>query len=113
MIRASDRHFALKTDDGREVSGTLVGRPPEAFGLFLNRRVMIFATELLSPSGDGVRLEADGCLPTEGQVTVPPSYLPFTREEMEEFAGRLKSVMGQWPGDETDEEIAQALRELG
>jgi hypothetical protein len=32
---------------------------------------------------------------------------------MEEQAGRLRSVMGQWPGDETEAEVAQALRDLG
>jgi hypothetical protein len=113
MARVSDRRFTLNTDDGREVAGQFVGRPPEAVGQFLGRRVVMFGTEILSPAGESVRLEVDGCLPTEGQVCVSPDYLPFTQAEMEELAGRLKSVMGQWPGDETDEEIAQALRELG
>jgi hypothetical protein len=35
-----------------------------------------------------------------------------TAEDRQRMTDRLKSIIGQWPGDETDEQVEQALREL-
>jgi hypothetical protein len=112
-IRASDASFVLKQDDGRELSCRLVGRAIEELAQLLGRRVLVFGTAVRSGGGDALRLDVDGYLPNDGKLFV--SSLPsvqWTAEEKEEMARRLRNVMGQWPGDETDAEIERALREL-
>ncbi len=41
--------------------------------------------------------------------TTPPSWLATIQPET---SGAVEAVVGQWPGDETDEEISQALERL-
>lgn len=42
-----------------------------------------------------------------GELSNPP-----TPEQRERMAAGLRAVFGKWPGDETDEEIEEALRKL-
>lgn len=112
-IRASDASFVLKLDDGRELPCLLVGRPVEEFARLLNRRVLAFGTAVPSAGGSMLRLDVDGYLPNDGGPffrSLPPGQ--WTADEKEEMARRLGDVIGKWPGDETDEEIEKALREL-
>ena len=45
-------------------------------------------------------------------AALSPDDLPLSADVAQELACRLQPVRGAWPGDETDEEIDQALREL-
>jgi hypothetical protein len=55
-------------------------------------------------------------MPNDGQPwVVSATDPPVSREVGEEMARRFQAALANWswPGDETDEEIQQALRELG
>ena len=60
--------------------------------------------------------EADGFVPNDGELWVrSATEPPLSREASEEMSRRFQAKLANWtwPGDETDEEIQQALRELG
>jgi hypothetical protein len=112
MVRASDASFTLIADDGRVIQGRLVGRSIEELARFLNRGVLVFGVAAFDPVGNLMSVEVDGWLPTDNSPPKAPSLAGQPKEVAEEMARRLREVIGTWPGDETDEEIAKALREL-
>jgi hypothetical protein len=112
VVRASDASFTLIADDGRVIQGRLVGRSIEELAGLLNRAILIFGTGQFDSFGKLISVEADGFLPRENSLPNAPSLPRRTSEEREEMARRLKSVIGTWPGAETDEEIEQTLRGL-
>ncbi len=116
MVRASDSTFTLLLSDGRSIAYRLVGYPIQGLARLLGRQLIVFGTGHLGPGGEMEGVEADGFLPNDGQLWIrSASEPPFSREVGEEMARRLQAAMANWswPGDETDEEIQQALRELG
>jgi hypothetical protein len=112
MVRASDAGFTLVTDDGRVIPGRLVGRPVEELARWLNRAVVVFGSGQFDSLGNLTSVEADGFLPENTLLPGAPSLAGRTAEEREEMARRLRAAVGAWPGDETDEAVEQALREL-
>jgi hypothetical protein len=112
VVRASNASFTLLEDDGKVIHGRLVGRPIEELGSHLNRAIVVFGTGRFDSFGKLISVEADGFLSRENSLPNAPSLSRRTSEEREEMARRLQSFIGTWPGDETDEEIEQARREL-
>ena len=113
MVRASDQSFTLRMPDGRELPGRLVGRPIIGLARVLGRNIFVFGFGRCNPAGDLMGLDADGFMPNDGKSwTISPDDMPLCREVVEEQARRLKQVIGSWPGDETEEEVDRALREL-
>jgi hypothetical protein len=119
MIRASTSAFALQLDDGQEVSGVLVSEAG-VLGHLYNRRVMILGRAVFRPSGRLLRIDAEEMsdAPDEGSffstVPTPTRKKLDVRQIVQEQQSKkgLSAIFGKWPGDETDEEIQQALREL-
>jgi hypothetical protein len=113
MVRASDASFTLRLADGRELPGRLVARKITTLATLLGRQVLVFGTGQFGPTGELERVDADGFLHNDGELWGSPSDdRPISPEERAELARRFQSVIGQWPGDETDEQIEQALREM-
>ena len=113
MVRASDGSFTLIANDGRVIQGRLIGRSIEELARFLNREVLVFGTAQADPLGNFTSVEVDGWLPKDNRPPKAPSLAGQPKEVAEEMARRLREVIGTWPGDETDEEIQKALKELG
>jgi hypothetical protein len=114
MVQASDSSFRLLLADGRTISGRLVGRPMISLARLLGRRLLVFGSGRFGPAGELEGIEADSFIPNDGQPwTVTSEDLPFSEEVRKEQARRLRASMGNWPGDETDEQIEAALKELG
>jgi hypothetical protein len=106
-VRASDGTFLLRLDDGRELPGRLVRGSVAGLGRVLGRRLIVFGTA--RPGG----VDVDGFIPNDGQPwTVQPDDLPLSPDVVQEQAQRLKQAVGTWPGDESDEEVERAVREL-
>jgi hypothetical protein len=79
---------------------------------FLNQPVTVFGWGTILPGGELLFVFAQGVLP---QLKFPstPSGLPGQLHEVRtEMANRLKQAIGSWPGDESDEQMDKALREL-
>ncbi len=112
MVRASDASFTIVADDGRVIQGRLVGRSIDELARFLNRAVLIFGSAEFDPLGNLRSVEVDGFLPMDNRLPKAPNLSGRTKEEREEMARRLGAAIGTWPGDETDEMVEQALREL-
>ena len=120
MIRASTQTFALKLDDGEEIRGVLAaGEIGELTSLF-QKRVTVLGKAIYRPSGRLLRIDADEVTPASKEdrffSTVPkPSRQKLDVRQIvreQQHKKGLAAVFGKWPGDETDEEIEQALQEL-
>ncbi len=120
MIRASTQTFALKLDDGEEIRGVMVsGDVGELKNLF-QKRVMVLGKAIYKASGRVLRIDADEVTPATEEdrffstVPQPARQKLDVRESVrkQQHKRGLAAVFGKWPGDETDEEIDQALQEL-
>jgi hypothetical protein len=113
MARVSDASFLLRLPDGRDLPGRLVGRPFEGLARVLGRTLLVFGVGQFGPNGELESIEADGFLPADGQPwDISPQDMPFSDDVARELARRQQAIRGGWPGDETDEEINQALKEM-
>jgi hypothetical protein len=120
MIRASNQTLALLMQDGSEVRGTLLAGEFEALAKLLRGRVLIFGTVCFRPSGRLLRVDADEFRPATDAdqffAKVPKPFgrprRKYSRLDADKMAQGLKSILGKWPGDETDEQIEAALKEL-
>ncbi len=120
MIRYSTRSFALKMTDGTEVRGVLEGdQPIEIVGQRLGQPALVLGRAVYRPSGTLLRIDARAIETGEGQPTlwekVPPPMNRKPRIERlkpGEATRWLDSFFGKWPGEETEEDLLEALREL-
>ena len=111
-VRASDGTLTLRLDNGQELCGELASANMHNFVRLLGRRVLLFGNGTID-DGKLVFIDADGFLPADGKpFLVSPPIPPATPDEQEEMTRRLKSIVGQWPGTESESEIERALREM-
>ena len=120
MLRASTQTFELKLDDQQVVRGVLSDVGVDGVKELLNRRVLVLGQAIYRASGRLLRIDADSIssgssesnlwsrLPSSGA-----SKLDVTRYRKSQGArSGMAAIMGKWPGDETDEEVAAALESL-
>jgi hypothetical protein len=120
MIRASTLSFALRLDDGQEVRGALAAGQIEDLAPLLHKRVMVLGKAIYRASGRLLRVDADEILLSSENdrffSTVPPATHATLnlKDELrrQQHKVGLAAIIGKWPGDETDDEIEQALNEL-
>jgi len=120
MVRASTQAFGLKLDDGHEIRGVLIEGEIVELAELLRRRVLVLGESVFRPSGRLLRIDADSVqlageestiwskVPTPGTGKLDLSDL---RRPQGPRSG-VAAVIGQWPGDETDAEINEALEEM-
>jgi len=120
MLRVSTRTFALRLDDGHEIRGVLPDGMAEQCGPLLNRRVLVRGKAVFRPSGRLLRVDADTIdlatdesgiwsrMPTTAAGRLDHSQL---RKPQGPRSG-MSAILGKWPGDETDEQISEALEQL-
>jgi len=120
MIRASTRTFALKLDDGEELNGVLLGGDMEQLKELFQRRVLVLGRAVYRASGRVLRIEASevrkadagkGIFSTFPRPVTPRLNIRKLLHEQRNKKG-VSAVFGKWPGDETEEQLEQALREL-
>ncbi len=120
MIRASTHSFALRLDDGSEVRGVLDSDDLSPFVELFGKRVVASGQAAFRPSGRLLILEADGLEVAGPQATIwsrmpRPVSQGLARGSLRRTQGPrsgLAALVGQWPGDESDEEIGELLRQL-
>jgi len=121
-LRHSKRTFELMLPGGEKVRGVLLteaGEVAEA-GPSLGSEVVVEGVAKFRASGRLLRLDAQWLAASTGDVAVwstPPRPLfpPLEAAETHQLQGPRSgaaAIFGAWPGDETDEEIEAALREL-
>lgn len=120
MLRASTQSFGLLLDDGQEIRGVLAEGDIRQITPHLEKRVLVLGKAVYRPSGRLLRVDAEEiALATEAG----PFFSAIPKPVRQKFDLRdtlrdqqhkpgITAIVGKWPGDETDGEIEQALREL-
>jgi len=121
MIRDSTNSFAIKLKDGQEVRGVLMdGEIAKVTALF-RQEVLVLGKAIYRPSGKLLRIDADDVI-VAGERDQFFSSVPKPRRSRYDLREVLReqhhkkgisAIFGKWPGDETDEQIAEAMKELG
>ena len=121
MIRISDRAFELLLTDGQAIRA--VWTQPSVVPLrdYLDREVVIEGQAVFRASGSVLRIDAEA-IADAGERDRFFSKLPKAavgmRKQLENAAvptrgqSGFASIYGQWPGDETEEELLAALEEI-
>jgi hypothetical protein len=120
MIRSSTNSFAIKLKDGEEVRGVLTEGKIAKVTDLLEREVLILGKAIYRPSGKLLRIDADEVIPASDQdrffSSIPkPKRTRFDLREAikdQQHKKGVAAIYGKWPGNETDEEIEAALREI-
>jgi hypothetical protein len=117
MVRASTQSFALRLDDGQEVRGVLVLGSIVDAAAQLNSRVLVLGRAVYRASGRLLRIDADEINGPTGEPSLW-SRIPSPRTRRLDPSSLhvpqgprsgVSAIVGRWPGDETDEEIAAWL----
>jgi hypothetical protein len=107
-------------DNGEKVCGVFSDEQLDSINELWRQRVLVLGMAVYRPSGKLLRVDADEVTLTEetGQffsVIPPPRRERFDLRETirnQQHKKGLAAIMGKWPGDESDDEIAIALKEL-
>lgn len=105
----------VRLDDGRMLRGVAGSLSFEELKEFLGTQVVVEGAITFRPSGEPLRIEVDSASPAApGDVIWArlPKVEPMTaRPRPSAAVANLDALFGTWPGDESDEELAAALRE--
>lgn len=118
MIKVSAQSFGLRLDDGTDVRGVLPSVVDVAH--HIDRRVLVLGQAIYRASGRLLRIDADEIRAAEGEPSIwsrvpPPRRRKFDLAPYRKPQGPksgMSAILGRWPGDETDEEIREALERL-
>lgn len=120
-IRYSDRAFTLVLPGGPALRGVYPGDDGGQLKAHFGQVVAVSGVGHFKPSGALRVIEADGVVPaSEGDLAVfaaVPTSLeatidPRTLRVPQGPRTGIDAIFGQWPGDESDEEILRILDEL-
>ncbi|HEX4037847.1 MAG TPA: hypothetical protein VHX37_07295 [Acidobacteriaceae bacterium] len=121
MIRHSTRSFEMLLRDGKPLRGVLGGADEiESLKSLLGKAVTVVGKAVYRPSGTVLRIDAqaveEGAAASRLFGKVPPPlvrHVPNPRlRTADQQGGWLDSFFGTWPGDETDQELLEMLREV-
>ena len=119
-IRHSDRMFTLLLESGKAVKGIADGLAAKQLVELFGQSVIVSGVAVFRASGALLRIEAETIelagIDAAVWARVPaPLFRIMDTVSLREPQGPrsgVNAVIGHWPGDESDEEIATALREL-
>jgi hypothetical protein len=121
-IRYSDRTFSvLSTTHNQKLKGIAEPGQKQRLQDLWGKTVVVAGTAYFTPAGGLLRIEAEQVRPAssreEGLWGSPPRSLSrsSSRRAVRVPQGPrsgLNAILGRWPGDETDEEITEALERL-
>jgi hypothetical protein len=123
MIRASDGSFGMLLESGETVYGVLTDDSTRVLREMWNSPVVVEGQATFRPSGSLLCLEAEGMaaateadrffckVPKPRAIGVAPLRVRTKRQQTP--ATGASAIFGQWPGDETEEDLLAALKELG
>jgi hypothetical protein len=116
-LEASTQRFSVLLDTGQKVIGIFGEEDVQTMHDLWRKRIIVLGTAIYRASGSLLRIDADAVKSGEGEGAFF-SHLPTPTHARLDLAklrkpqgprSGLAAIMGQWPGDETDEEIAAAL----
>jgi hypothetical protein len=112
--------FTLLLADGEVLRGWVEAREGTRLAELFGQQVVVSGTALFRPSGSVLWVELDRIEAATGDVSfwsrMPRPILgDLDRRALRRPQGPrsgLSAILGRWPGDESEEEIAAALAEL-
>ena len=113
MLRMSNRLFQIVLDDGAKVRGVWMHDTTEVRS-FLGERVLMEGEATFRANGEIVAIQADAARTATGADAAfsrKPiiSSVEARRKLTQRGGGAFRPIVGQWPGDETDQEITDYL----
>jgi hypothetical protein len=121
MLRVSTGALGLKLDDGAEIRGVVTDEDLSSVHPWLGRRVLVHGRAVYRPSGSLLRFEVaaieDGVGASTLFTRVPePIRSTLTAQQTSgvgpRASGGIAAMFGRWPGNESDEELLHALKDL-
>lgn len=120
-IRHSDRMFVLLLEDGSTVKGVAEGLAPRQLAECFGKVTVIDGLAVFRPSGRLLRVEAERVeTATDAELELwsrapRPTFGPLDDSALAQPQGLrsgINAIIGQWPGDESEEEFLAALAEM-
>lgn len=117
-ISASEAHIVLKLADGSKVPGRLERADQKTVHALFGQQVVVSGMAHYRPSGNLHLIDIEWlgkAAPSDALFEVAPiaqQRLTVASQVAQDDASGVSSFFGTWPGDETDEELQHALREL-
>lgn len=114
-LTVSTQAIVLRLDDNRVIRGFARGVDQEQLKHLLGTAVVIEGSVNFRPSGEALRIEVDSvAAATPGDVIwaqLPRCEPRAPRARPSNAGPDLDAFFGSWPGDESDQVLAEALRE--
>ncbi|MBS0201795.1 MAG: hypothetical protein JSS49_02775 [Planctomycetes bacterium] len=119
-LQASTQRFSLLLDSGERIAGVYPDDIADRLGGLWQKRVLVLGTSVFRASGNVLRVEAESIddgtnaptlfstLPIASNSKLDPNRL---RKSQGPRSG-MAAIMGRWPGEETEEQIEQALEHV-
>lgn len=115
-LTVSTKSLVLRLDDGRQLRGFAADVAIETLKSLHGKDVVLEGQVSFRPSGEALRIQVESAFAaTAGDVL----WAQLPKVEAAPARGRpsvapvgLDAFFGKWPGDETDEQLAAALRAL-
>ncbi len=119
-LEASTQRFSVLLDSGEQVTGVFSDDQMDAMQKLWRHRVLVLGTAVYRASGRLLRIEADAVKAGEHEPAIfshmpAPSHTKLDHSKLHKPQGPrsgIAAIIGQWPGEETDEEIVGALEKL-
>lgn len=120
-LKHTKRAFTLQLPDGHSLKGMLPAGDPASFGGLWGKRVVIDGEATFKPSGtpslllaENIQLAGKADALWERLPTPQPIAIEELRSKLSSRHGEsgMEHVFGRWPGDETDEQVVDALAQL-
>lgn len=113
-LTMSTRAMVLRLDNGRVLRGFAGAVPVEHMKQLLGADVVVEGVVAFRPSGDAIRVEVDSIAPAKPGdsiwASLPVAEPVTARPRLPRADIGLDAWFGKWPGDETDAQLAEALK---
>jgi hypothetical protein len=115
-LTVSTRTLALRLADGRVLRGFAASAVFDTLKPFLGGDVVVEGPVVFRPSGEALRIEVESAA-RASEADVIWAQLPIveptvSRPRPSVSPAGLDAFFGRWPGDETSEELAKAMKDL-
>lgn len=119
-LEASTQRFSLLLDSGERIAGVYPDDISDRLQRLWRKRVLVLGSSVFRASGNVLRVEAesiDESANASSLFSTPPvassSRLDANRlRKTQGTRSGMAAIMGRWPGEETEEEIEQALERV-
>lgn len=115
-LTVSTKSLVLRLEDGRQLRGFATDVAIETLKDLHGKDAVLEGQVTFRPSGEALRIQVESAFAaTPGDVLwaqLPKAEAVGSKVRPPVSSTGLDAFFGKWPGDETDEQIAQALKEM-